>query len=225
MRAVGRSEDSNFSEGVDVGIDVNIGIAAAIENFATVDFPIVKLSAAAIDGIGHTALRSNGSFVLGGLIADPRDEFDERGEIAAVQLQLANLRSGNRTRHFRGLGLNFAGGVAFHDNLAGHFANHQLGVDAKLLSDSKNHLPSFIFFKAGRCDDDVVSAGAEAANKVVTVAVGDSTPAKARGRIAHRNLRPSDRCAGAIDDSAGEGAGGLREETCGKKTNAEQTQY
>jgi len=138
---------------------------------------------------------------------------------------LADLFSGNRAGELRGLSLDLAGGASLHKDLARHSADHQLRVYPELLSNPENDPLRFIFLKARRGDGDVIRAGAETADKIVTVIVGHGVPAKARRRIADRNRRPGDRCAGIVENSAGERAGRLCEKRQRSENNTEQSAH
>ena len=107
----------NFGDGFQAGIDVQRAVAAVIHVVAAIEFPVVVLGAAAIDAEGHAAVDADRAFVLTGLIADARDQGDQLGKVAPVQLQLGDLFSANRTGKIRRLRLHLGDVRTFYRHL------------------------------------------------------------------------------------------------------------
>ena len=69
LRAVVRSQHFELCDGIDAGIDVQRTVAAVIHVVAAIEFPVVVLDAATIHRERDTAVDTDCSFFLAGLVA------------------------------------------------------------------------------------------------------------------------------------------------------------
>src|SRR5215467_8121180 len=82
LSAVIRSENFEFGNGIDAGINVKGGVRTVVHVVAAVEFPVVVFGAAAVEAVRNVAIDADGAFVLAGLVADTGNDGGELSEVA-----------------------------------------------------------------------------------------------------------------------------------------------
>ena len=162
LRAVVRSQNLEFGDGINAGIDVQRAVAAVVHVVAAVEFPVVVLGAAAVHAESDAAVDADLRLVHSGLVAHAGDEGHQRGEVSAVEFELGNFFSRDRAGEFGGLGLDLGDVGAFDDDFGGGGADFEV-TSTRAFSPTSSFTPlASYFLKPSGGDDDVIRClGAE----------------------------------------------------------------
>ena len=168
-------------------------IAAIVHVIAAVEFPVVVFDAAAVEAIRDATVDSDRAFVLIGLADDTGRQGHELRKIAAVQLQLVDLLTGDGSAEFRGTGLNLSDAFARYNHFLADGANRQLYVDTYFLRHIEHDLVGAVFLKALSGDVDVIGPAGQTSHNVGPIRVGNRRP-RPTSRYVHYDDFNADNC-------------------------------